>query len=344
MQLHVLGWVLVVPFAALLVADARRTSDADRGGVWRAALGAVVVIALSYVPLLVHEFGNGFAETRAVVIFLTGGGSEAATLNPLARIVIVGLRTLSWPLAGLVTAAPVAAFVAALAMIAVWLWRLRAGSARERRAAAWFGATLAWSIVSLAIAAPSLATVVEGLPNDHYHAFLDPIVFVLAGMGVAAFWRSRAIGRIIAAAIVVAVGTFDVTIWPPAVAPDGGWPAAQTAAQRIVRSVGSDQVLLVGLPEFKSTDAVGFPLTRDGHPPAVLGDLIGPFVGYTLVIPCDRLFESVMGAQCGGPAEDAEALRVDPGWQLVDRFDASARTSISVYRRSGTVMLDRPLH
>jgi 4-amino-4-deoxy-L-arabinose transferase-like glycosyltransferase len=339
MQLHVLGWVLLVPFAALLVADARRTSTVERGGVWRAGLGAVVVIALSYLPLLAHELGGGFTETRALVAFLTGGGSETATLNPLARVVVVGLRALSWPLAGLITAAPIAAFLAALATAGVCVWRLRAGSPRERRASAWFGATLAWSILALAIAAPSLATVVEGLPNDHYHAFLDPIVFVLAGLGVAAFWRWGLAGRFVAAAAVVAVAAFNVATWPPGVASDGGWPAAQAAGQRIVASVQSDQVLLIGVPTFKPPDAVGFPLARQGHPPAGLMDLTGRFDGFTLAVPCDRLFESVVGAACGGPAEDAEAASIDAGWQLVDRFDASARTSISVYRRSSAARL-----
>jgi 4-amino-4-deoxy-L-arabinose transferase-like glycosyltransferase len=336
MQLHVLGWVLLVPFAAFLAADTRRTSAVDRGGVWRAGLGALIVIALSYLPLLAHELGSGLTETRAVLAFLTGGGSETATLNPLARIVVVGLRTLSWPLAGLITAAPIAVFVAALAIVGICVWRLRAESPRERRAAVWFGATLAWSIVALAIAAPSLAIVVEGLPNDHYHAFLDPLVFVLAGLGVAAYWRWGIAGRVVAVAAVAAIGGFNVATWPPAVASDGGWPAAQAATQRVVTSVGSDSVLLIGVPTFKPPDAYAFPLTRLRHPLAESFDLVGPFDRNALVIPCDRLFESVMGAACGGPAEDAEAANIDAGWQLVDRFDASARTSISVYRQSGT--------
>jgi hypothetical protein len=340
MQLHVLGWVLIVPFAALLIADARRTSSVDRAGVWRTAVGSILVIALTYLPLLVHELGSGFSETRAVVTFLTGGGSETAALNPAARIVIVGLRTLSWPLAGLITAAPIAAFIAALAMLGVCVWRLRAGSGRERQAAAWFGATLAWSIVVLAIAAPSLATVVEGLPNDHYHAFLDPIVFVLAGLGAAAFWRWRMVGRLVAAAVVVAVGTFNVATWPPALASDGGWPAAEAAAQRVVSDVGANQILLIGIPEFKPTDALAFPLTHFGRAPEDRNELQAASESTSLVIVCDRLFESVMGATCGGPAEDAAAAKLDSGWQLVDRFDASARTSISVYRPGVTAKDD----
>jgi hypothetical protein len=49
------------------------------------------------------------------------------------------------------------------------------------------------------------------------------------------------------------------------------------------------------------------------------------------VVVCDRLFEATTGAPCGGPAEDAAAALLDPGLALADRFDASARTAVSVY-------------
>jgi flagellar biosynthesis protein FliQ len=332
MQLHVLAWVLIVPFAALLIADARRTSSVDRGGVWRAALVAIAVIALSYVPLLVYELGHEFSELRALAAFLTGGGTETATLNPLARVGVVGLRVVSWPLAGVITDRPAAALMAATAIVGVWLWRLVRGSPRERRASAWFGATLVWSIVALGIAAPTLATVVPGLPNDHYHAFLDPIVFALAGMGAAALWRGGLVGRVLATAAVATAAAFNVLMWPPPVSPEGDWPVAENAAARIVGSVGSDEIVLVGLPAFKPADAYAYPLARLGHPRMTPVDLMGPIDGTALVIPCDRLFEPVMDARCGGPAEDAEAARDYPGWQLADRFDATPRTSISIYR------------
>ena len=45
---------------------------------------------------------------------------------------------------------------------------------------------LAWSTVALALAAPGLQTVVAGLPNDHYHASLDPVVAILFGVSIAA--------------------------------------------------------------------------------------------------------------------------------------------------------------
>ena len=56
-----------------------------------------------------------------------------------------------------------------------------------------------------------------------------------------------------------------------------------------------------------------------------------------LVIVCDRLFERVIGDACGGPAEGRFIARLRGGDRgpeptLVDRFDASPRTSVSVYR------------
>jgi hypothetical protein len=54
-------------------------------------------------------------------------------------------------------------------------------------------------------------------------------------------------------------------------------------------------------------------------------------------VVCDRLFEPVVGAACGGPAEDALVARVAAAdgtrpFGLEARIDASPRTSISVYR------------
>ena len=53
----------------------------------------------------------------------------------------------------------------------------------------WLALGLTWTVVALAVGASSLATVVPGLPNDHYHAFADPMVFTLIGIGAAVLWR-----------------------------------------------------------------------------------------------------------------------------------------------------------
>ena len=333
MHCHVLGSVLLVPLAALLVADwrRRRAGDLGRRRIAAAALAGVVLVALSYVPLAISEFQTGFAESRAAAAFLAGGGPSAAQPLPV-RLVVVGLRVLAWPLTGLVTAAPVAAVLAAVAVVALLAWRATTGSPAERFVARWFAATLAWSIIALTVAASTLATVVPGLPNDHYHAFLDPIVFVTIGLAASAAWRSRQpVARVAAAAGVVAVIAFNVMIWPPRVAPDGGYPRAELAARRVVDRLGDRPYLLYGLPAIKRPDAYGFPLTRLEHPPA-LTDGMG-LSELPMVIACDALFEDAIGAACGGPAEDGALATLAPGVRrtLIDRFDASSRTSISIY-------------
>jgi hypothetical protein len=70
-------------------------------------------------------------------------------------------------------------------------------------------------------------------------------------------------------------------------------------------------------------------MTRLGRPPWSGGP-----AGSTtpVVMACDRLFRDAIGADCGGPAEDAAMVGLGGAWSLVERFDLSARTSISIYR------------
>jgi hypothetical protein len=320
MHCHVLGSVMLAPLAGLWLVDLRRREPGE-GRRRRVAAGAagLALMAVTYLPLLVHELQSGFSETRAAADFLLGG-SDGKGPGLLVRLLIVPLRVLSWPLTGLLTTQPFAALLAAGAVVGILAWRGwgAAGNPPGRTAARWFAATLAWSALALAVGASSLATVVPGLPNDHYHAFLDPVVFATVGLGVAALWRRALPGRLAAAAGVGALVALNVTIWPRPVAPDGGYPAAERAARRIVERVGGEY-RLVGLPALKSTDAYGFPLARLGRPPAASGDL---------VVACDRLLEPIIGASCGGEAEAAVADPVT----LVERFDASSRTVISIYR------------
>ena len=57
-----------------------------------------------------------------------------------------------------------------------------------------------------------------------------------------------------------------------------------------------------------------------GHPASIV------------VIVCDPLFDDVVGAACGGPAEDAWIARQRArAATLVDRFEAGARRVLSVY-------------
>ena len=80
MQCHVLGVTLLPVIGALLVADARRRAARRRARrVLRAGLAGLAIIALGYVPLVVHELTTDFAEVRAALVYLPGGGEPAAS-------------------------------------------------------------------------------------------------------------------------------------------------------------------------------------------------------------------------------------------------------------------------
>lgn len=357
---HVLGAILTPVIASLLVADVRRRRrSGDAGGartVGRATLGWLGIALVSYIPLAIHEMGSGGSELRAAIDFVAGGGGEAAIALP-ARVPIVALRVLGWPLAGLITAAPAATVLVSVVVVAsaVWLgWIRRVGSgaspdtsaaapvrADERVAARWLGLGLAWTIAALAVAASSLATVVPGLPNDHYHAFADPLVVVLVGMGVGALVREagpggRLVPAIAAAAVVLALVGWNLTRQPPRVVADGGWPAAQLAAQRVIAAAGEGPFVLSSLPTFKSDEALRFPLEHaeialiERGVPAASTDPSVP-----RVILCDQLFSESIGADCGGPAEDAHVSMLAPTAgpvSVVERFQAAPGRWISIYR------------
>jgi hypothetical protein len=370
MQCHVLGVILLPVVAALFVADVRRRppGSPERGAVVRAGVVGLVIIVVAFVPLVIHELTSDFSETRAALDYLAGGRDAGAAALPI-RFGIVGLRVVSWPLVGLITAGFLAAVVATCAVVGIVVWRWRSPSTPpgERVAVRWLGLGLLWSVVALTVAAPSLASVVPGLPNDHYHAFADPMVFVLVGLGVAALVRGRGgaarptrsaiVGPGLAVLAVVAIVGWNVTHLPPAPHPDGGFPAAAAAAERVgtaLRGAGvrADQpVLLRSLPIFKSTEAMAYPLVRAGQTvfaetpqgyapgsavvpaPADAGSLGLPAAPVALVLLCDQLFAESIGADCGGPAErsivpDTGGIQWGP---LLDRFEAHPGRWVSVY-------------
>jgi hypothetical protein len=314
-------------------------------------VGGIALIVLLFLPLIVHELQTSFQETRLIVDYLTGGdaGTGAGAVSALAFTV---LRVVGWPLMGLVTDVPSLAallLAATVGIVAIGLVRARGLEATGLR---WLLAILAWSVVALAFAAPSLQRVVAGLPNDHYHAFLDPIVLILIAVptarlfeGALAAWRAgrRPIGGIGAVVVAAGLAAFVAVALirkPPLVDPDGGWPAMRDAGQRVATYAAGRPVTLLGLPDFKLSDAIGFPIEHAGGEVVGSADLMGFPEGWdVIVVACDRLFESVIGAPCGGPAEDAYVARLagagsGPGGvppRLEQRFDASPRTSISIY-------------
>lgn len=350
MQSHLLGIVFLVPVAALLVADARRRPPGTRRSLAGAGLGALAILLASYVPLAVYELGHDFAETRAIIAWLSGPGAPVA-LDPISRLLFVDLRIVAWPLTGLLTDALAPGVLAALGVLVALVWRLRAAGGLERDFIRWLAFALLWSWIVLGLGVAGLATVTP-LPVDHYHAFLDPLVFVLAGLGAAAAWgnqgqperppsessgapgeRRPAIAELARASrltpartlVLVALGAllaWNVGRWPPPVAPDGGWPAAARAGSRIEASAGPGPIAFVSLPGFKTAEAYLFPLVRDRRA------ISEPAAADTLVIVCDALFVT----DCGGPAEDLVAATAGLG-HLVDRFVAAPGRTISIYLR-----------
>ncbi len=342
MQFHVLGVTMLPIVGALLVADARnRPAGAERRRIWRFGAAGLAIVALSFTPLVIHELTTDFAEVNAVLAYIRNGG-DPTTLEPLARLLIIGARILSWPLTGLFTDAPTVSLFAVVVVVAIVVWRGLIGAPRERGAAVWLGLGLAWTAGCLTFISPSLASVVPGLPNDHYHAFADPMVFAIVGMGAAGLWRFgssiggrwSAVGPVLTVVAVGALVAWNVANWPPAEAPDGGFPAADRAAARIVANGGAGDVTMRSLPFFKSTEAYAYPLVRAG---AVVhaDDGTGPIqaTSGTVVVICDALFETVIGAPCGGPAEETVAPP-DRFGQPVDRFQAAPGRTISIYRAS----------
>jgi hypothetical protein len=335
MQCHVLGVALLPITAAPFLLDARRRSL----GTEMAAIA--FIFAVAYAPLVINEITTGFSEARAAAEYLSAGRSAGEVAIPI-RFGIVLLRVLGWPLAGLIADGFAAAAVASIGVIAVVVWRWRSTDERERFVVRWFGLGLLWSVVFLTVAAPSLASVVRGLPNDHYHAFADPLVFVLLGLGVAALVRRvRApLGWVAAGLAVVAIVGWNVTRLPPPVHADGGFPAGDAAAQRVDAALVSagierGQVTLISsLPDFKSTEALAYPLARlgravmaetpDGFAPGTTGDE----EPVAVILLCDQLFRDAIGADCGGPAE--RGILSDQG-QLIDRFEAAPGRWVSIY-------------
>lgn len=330
-QGHLLAGILVPPLLALLVLDwRRRSAGAARRSLGWASLAALGILVVGSAPLIAHELGSGFSETRAFVDVLTGAsaiedGGEGAALP--ARLLIVPWRTLAWPLAGLVTNAPVLALLTAIGVAVVAGWRLAAGQDGERAFVGWSVGTLVWSVAALAVLAPGLSTVVVGLPTDHYHAFLDPLVLTVAALGVAALWRldregAGGTGRVAAAALLAAAVAVGIPAWPPLADPDGGWPAAETTAADVLSALDGRTAAVVPLPDVKTGDAVRFPLVRSG------AALAPPDRAEALVVVCDPLFESLLDAPCGGAAED----RAVPGTaRLLERIDGGPRRVVSVY-------------
>ncbi|NJD29814.1 MAG: hypothetical protein FIA92_16170 [Chloroflexi bacterium] len=335
-QLHVLGSVFLVGIVAIVGAEARGAggdagaATARRAESWRGAAGGLALAVLLFLPLILHELQTGFLETRRVLDYVAAGGAgaEGGLVTALAFTL---LRVVGWPLVGLVTDVPALAAVAVGVVVALGGWLVVVARGERRTAALWLVGLLAWSVVALSVTASSLQRVVAGLPNDHYHAFADPAVAVLVALAaVTLIERLRRPGVALVTVGLALLGAVAASRWPPARDPDGGWEAAQDAGVRIATAAGGGTVVLVGLPDFKLADGIGFPILPAG---AGLVPIESPTDA--IVVACDRLFEGAIGAPCGGLAEDLAVRDLVPGGADlpydISRFAASPRTEISIY-------------
>lgn len=358
MQCHVLGIVLAPPLVGRFLLDLRRSPAGEsRKRLLGAGLAAVLVVVIGYLPLIAHELGSGFSETRAALAFV-GAGGQAVALSLPARLLFVGLRIVAWPLVGSLTDHLGLGALVGVATLAGIAWRAIAAAQPGRGEVRFLGATLVFGWLILGVGVGSMATVTL-LPVDQYHAFLDPIVFVGVGVTIAALWRlarampSRMVARGLVAAATAGLVVFNLANQPPSPALDGGWPAAEQASQQILAATGGDPIELRGLPAFKGTDAYGFALVRAGASVAGTIDTPTPWStaaarsasgtgavagevpaavlasGGAIVTICDALFV----ADCGGPAEAAAVPAT--GFRLADRFPAAPGRTISVYLPGG---------
>lgn len=342
-QLHLLGWILAPPLGILAGADLLRRPPGERRGLVLAlAAGAAILVAV-HGPLALHELETGGAELQRIGTLLASSG-RASPVDPITRGAIIAVRVLAWPWVGLFTAAlPLAAITTGalvggsfLTLGPVALRRLSRAAPVPARPASGDGGlfflvlTIAWGIAALDLVAPDLARVVDALPNDHHHAVLDPLVVLAGSLLLAALAVRVPHGRWAAVALLVGVAGWNLSHEPVAPAPDGGFPSAVQAATRVVAATGPGPISLVGLPSFKSTAALGFPLTTEG---VEISDQLAP--GRPLVVLCDDRFRGVIGDACGGPAEARLLRQLRAPYQEATRFLTAPDRWVSVFQPAG---------
>lgn len=350
MQSHIAAAVIVLPLGVVYVSALVRARNRRRATMaW--GLAGVALVAATYLPLLAYELSHDFAETRGALGYFSGSDATGA-VSPLARVFFAAARILAWPLTSwpMVDLRPafLPAVVVAVSLAIGLLWRImKAGTeaearvepaptpestppaAAERAGTRFIGGSLLLIVVALGLGLRAVSQV-QDLPTEQYHVVADPLVLVAAGLicgGLwrAATWRARLVCRSVSVAAVLALVAWNAALWPPLTAPDGGWPAAQSAADRVERDAAGAPVALVALYAPKGSDAYAYPLTRDGT------QLVATPNATTVVLLCDSFWLT----GCGGGQEDAW-VAADPagvGLTLIDRFLAAPDRTLSVYRR-----------
>jgi 4-amino-4-deoxy-L-arabinose transferase-like glycosyltransferase len=342
---HLTGGVLVLPMSVVFLLALRRGPSGVRRRLIGWGIAGVAVFVFTWLPLIAYELGHNFAETRGMLTFDQG---SAAGADPFTRVLVAGLRILAWPftywpLDGLKTGI-VGAFAVAVAVALGLVWRLAGTFGKpsgnrpaddravaEREGIRFVAGTLAAVVLVLGLAIKDLS-IFTTVNQEQYHTVADPVVILAAGLVLGGLWKAAPLrrwprsGRVVASIALASLVAVSAGHWPPLTAVDGGWPAAQSATQRLERAAGAQSLALVGLPGFESTDAYGYALYLDNV------KTVAPGSAETVAILCDTGWYQ----GCGGAAEDAWIAEngAGRGFQLVDRFSATPDHFLSVYRRT----------
>jgi len=123
---------------------------------------------------------------------------------------------------------------------------------------------------------------------------------------------------------VVVLLAWNAGHWPPLTSADGGWPAAQSAANRVEADAGGSAVAFVPLFAAKGSDAYLYPLTLDAVP------IVASEKAAIVVVLCDTFWTD----GCDGFAEEAWLAQSQLGSMLkIDRFHAAPDRILTVYRK-----------
>jgi hypothetical protein len=344
MQAHVAAAVVVLPMTIVYLADLRRGPVGQRRRILGWGVAGVALVVATYLPVVFYETGHDFAETRGALGYFIGSDSAAAH-DPLIRLLFSAIRILAWPLTSWPLIDLRAAFLPALTVASTLgaglIWRVRATRAAgtvverpaERDGLSFVGGLLLLLVLALGLGLRSVSEV-QDLPTEQYHVVADPLVLVASGLVLGGIWqtllawRGVRLGRLVVTAAILALVAWNASRWPPLTAPDGGWPAAHEAAQRLERDAQGSAIAFVALPAIKGADAYVYPLTYDG------AALTTPGNAGTVVVLCDSFW---VETGCGDPTSESVWLSdasAGSGLTLVERFSPAPYRTLSIYRRA----------
>jgi len=348
-QSHLTGLTLIFPISLFFLVTLRRTPAGARRRLVVWGLAGVGLFVLTWAPWIVSELTHGFAETRAILAFDQGSPPGA---DPLTRLFVSSIRILAWPLTRWPLIGVGAGFPAAVAAASVvvlgLVWRVtgvlaarhsllpETDAARsERQGLLFVSGSIVLMTVILGLGIKEISQFAPDIDQEQYHSVVDVFVILAAGLVVGAVWRAVPLrgrprsGQLAASLLLMALVGLGVANWPPLTAPDGGWPAAQTAAARLEADIGPTNPALIALPTFIPPDAYGYPLELDGY------RLVDPAGTTTVAIVCYQSWAAKWDlGPCGGQAEQAWLTANQPGREFirVDSWSPAPDRVLSVYR------------